>query len=128
DVKQVLPSIESHRHSARTEVVLVNKPSGDGVEELVAEKHPWVRLITHEVFGIAEMRNVGLRAVRGRYALMLDADTELIEGCLDALVSFMDANPRIGGCGGHTTRPDGTFEYNVKRFYDLATVIARRSP
>jgi len=128
DVKQVLPSIEAHRHRARTEVVLVNKPSGDGVEELVAEKHPWVRLITHEIFGIAEMRNVGLRAVRGRYALMLDADTELIDGCLDALLEFMEENPRIGGCGGHTTRPDGTFEYNVKRFYDLATVIARRSP
>ncbi len=128
DVRQVLPSIEAHRHDALVEVVLVNKPSGDGVEELVAENHPWVRLIPYDTFGIAVMRNQGIRESRGRLVLMLDADTELIDGCLDALVRFMDANPRIGGCGGHTTRPDGTFEYNVKRFYDLATVVARRSP
>ncbi|MEO8376873.1 MAG: glycosyltransferase, partial [Candidatus Sumerlaeota bacterium] len=30
--------------------------------------------------------------------------------------------------GGHTTRLDGNLEYNVKRFYDLATVAARRGP
>jgi GT2 family glycosyltransferase len=128
DVASVLPCIEGHAHACSIEVVLVNVPSGDGTEELVAQKHPWVRLISHPKFGIAELRNVGIRHARGRYLLMLDADTELLPGALDELVRFMDAEPRLGGCGGHTTRPDGTFEYNVKRFYDLATVVARRSP
>ncbi len=128
DVAGVLPSIAGHERHCRVETILVNKPSGDGTEQLVAEKHPWVRLISHEIFGIAEMRNVGLRAARGRYCLILDADTELLPGCLDALVAFMDANRRVGGCGGHTTRLDGQIEYNVKRFYDLTTVVVRRSP
>lgn len=128
DVAGVLPSIERHEHRCLVEVVLVNKPSGDGTEALVAEKHPWVRLIPHEVFGIAEMRNVGIRHARGRYLLMLDADTELFDGCLDALVDFMEARPSVGGCGGHTTRPNGELEYNVKRFYSLSTILVRRSP
>lgn len=129
DVAQVLPTIASHKHRCTIETILVNVPSGDGVEELVASQYShMVKLIPHPKFGMAKMRNVGIAASRGRYCLMLDADTELLEGCLDALVEFMDHNPRIGGCGGHTTRPDGTFEYNVKRFYDLTTTIVRRSP
>lgn len=128
DLESCLACIEEHPHRCRSEVILVNKPSEDETEELVRERHPWVKLITHEVFGIAVMRNVGLEAARGRYCLILDADTELLEGCLDNLVRFMDANPRLAGCGGHTTRLNGEVEYNVKRFYDLMTVVVRRSP
>lgn len=128
DVAGALASIEAHRHRCAIEVLLVNKPSGDGTEELVRGRHRWVRLLRYPRFGIAEMRNAGIRAARGRYLLMLDADTELLPGCLDNLVRFMDAHPKLAGCGGHTTRPNGEFEYNVKRFYDLATILARRSP
>ncbi|MCC6546168.1 glycosyltransferase [Candidatus Sumerlaeota bacterium] len=128
DVAGVLPCIEQHKHRCRIETILVNKPSEDGTEELVAEKYQWVRLIRHDIFGIAEMRNVGLRAAQGRYCLILDADTELKPGCLDGLTDFLDKHPRVGGCGGHTVRLNGELEYNVKRFYDFTTVVVRRSP
>lgn len=127
DVASVLPCIEAHKHRCTVETILVNKPSDDGAEELARDQYPWVRLISHDIFGIAEMRNVGLHAAKGRYCLILDADTELLDGCLDALVSFMEANPHLAGCGGHTTRLNGDVEFNVKRFYDLATVVVRRS-
>lgn len=128
DVEQLLPCIEKHRHRCTFETILVNKPSEDQVEDVVRSKHPWVRLIEFDTFGIAVMRNVGLAAAKGRYCLILDADTELLPGCLDALVDFMDAHPTLAGCGGHTTRLTGEVEFNVKRFYDLPTVLVRRSP
>lgn len=126
DVINLLPLLERHRARLRFEVILVNKPSGDGAEEAVA-RHPWVRLISHDVFGIAEMRNVGIRAARGRYCLMLDADTEVLPGCFDALVEFLERAPKVAACGAHTRRPHGEVENNVKRFYTLATILARRS-
>lgn len=127
ELAAVVPSIRQQEHRLRLEVLVVNKPSGDGTEELCRD-NPWIRLITHEVFGIAEMRNVGIRAARGRYCLMLDADTEVLPWCFDALVEFMDQHPQIGACGGHTTRLDGSLERNVKRFYSLATIVFRRTP
>ncbi|MDK2971050.1 MAG: hypothetical protein PWP23_805 [Candidatus Sumerlaeota bacterium] len=126
DLQGVVPSIRHHQVSCGVEVIVVNKPSGDGTEELCAA-NPWMRLISHDVFGIAEMRNVGIRAARGRYCLMLDADTEVLPGCFDALVQFMDLYPKVGACGGNTHRLDGSLERNVKRFYTLPTIIARRS-
>ncbi len=128
DLEGVLPCIRDHQHRCRIETLLINKPSGDGTEELILHEHQWVKLVTHEKFGIAEMRNVGIEKAKGRYVLMLDADTELLPGCLDALVDFMDKYPEVGGCGGHTTRLNGELEYNVKRFYDFMTVLVRRSP
>jgi hypothetical protein len=128
DVETVLAGVAEHKHRCTAEIILVNKPSGDGTEELIAGHHPHVRLFSHPEFGFATMRNVGLREARGRYCLILDTDIELRPGCFDELVAFMDAHPEVGGCGGHTTRLDGNIEYNVKRFYDLATVVVRRSP
>lgn len=123
----VVPSIRRQRAAIRLETIVVNKPSGDGTEQLCRE-NPWIRLVSHETFGIAEMRNVGILHSSGRFCLMLDADTEVLPGCFDALVRFMDRYPKVAACGGHTRRPDGSLEHNVKRFYDLATIAIRRSP
>jgi len=128
DLVGLLPSLVSHVTTrASIEVLIVNKPSGDGTEELCAG-NPWIRLIEHPEFGIAEMRNVGIRHSRGRICLMLDADTEIIPGCFDSLVRFMDAHPDVAAAGAHTRRPDGEVEHNIKRFYDLGTIIMRRTP
>lgn len=127
DLAMVFPSIERQQTRFQVEVILVNKPSDDGAEQIAA-KFPFVRVITHEKFGIAEMRNVGIREAKGRFCLMLDADTEVHEGCFDALVEFMDKYPRVAAAGGHTRRLNGELEHNVKRFYTLMTIVARRSP
>jgi GT2 family glycosyltransferase len=110
------------------EVLLVNKPSDDGTEELIRGKFPGVTLISHEKFGIAEMRNVGINNARGRYILMLDADTVVLDGAFDAMVDFMENHPDVGGAGAKTLKPDGTLEYNAKRFYTLMTILIRRTP
>jgi GT2 family glycosyltransferase len=128
DLEKCLEWIDGHVHQCRAETIVVNKPSGDGTEEMIARRFPWARLVEHPTFGFATMRNEGIRHARGRYYLVLDTDIEIRPGCFDALVRFMDRNPRLAGCGGHTTRLDGQVEYNVKRFYDLPTVLVRRSP
>jgi GT2 family glycosyltransferase len=128
DLVGLMPSLATHvTNLATVEVLVVNKPSNDGTEELCAG-NPWIRLIEHPDFGIAEMRNVGIRHSRGRICLMLDADTEILPGCFDALVGFMNTHPEVAAAGAHTRRPDGEVEHNIKRFYDLGTIIMRRTP
>jgi len=120
-------SIYSIEHKIRFEVILVNKPSEDRAEE-TASRYEGVRLISYDRFGISVMRNVGIRNARGRYILILDADTEIREGAFDALVEFMDSHPEVGVAGGKTVRPDGGLEYSCKRFYTLMTIFIRRTP
>lgn len=127
-LENCLPTIEKQQPRCSFELMVVNKPSEDQTPGWLAEKYPWVRQVSHPVFGFAEMRNVGIRHSRGRLILMLDADTEVLPGCFDAMTDFFRRHPRVGGAGGHTQRHDGTLEYNVKRFYTLTTIAVRRSP
>lgn len=128
EVRGALSSIMTHEHRCSIEVIVVNKASEDRCEEMLAAKFPSVRHVPFPTFGIAVMRNAGIEASHGRHVVMLDSDTELLPGALDGLVRFMDRNPRLGGCGGRTVRMDGSFEHNVKRFYNLPTIIMRRTP
>jgi len=122
-----LRSLFSGGNRCLFEVILVNKPSQDGAEQLV-ERYPDLRLVSHDQFGMSVMRNAGIRVSQGRYILILDADTELKPGTLDALTSFMDAHPRTGVAGGKTFRPDGSLEFSCKRFYTPITIFFRRTP
>jgi len=94
---------------------------------LIEKEFPQVRLISSEKFGIALMRNEGIKKARGKYFLMLDSDTEVLEGAFDELVKFMDAHSDVGGCGGKTLRPDGSLEYSARRFYALSVILLRRT-
>ncbi len=123
-----LPSIFEKNFETRFEVILVNKPSSDGTEELIAQQFPQVKLISHDRFGIAEMRNVGIRQSGGRYVMMLDADTVVLDDAFDAIVDFLEEHSDVGGAGAKTLRPDGSLEYNAKRFYTLMTILMRRTP
>lgn len=127
-LEQCLPSIFNQEHQCSFEIILVNKPSEDGTTEFIRQNFPEVKLIEYQRFGIAEMRNVGIRHSAGRYVLMLDADTILLKSAFDKMVEFMDTHQDVGGAGAKTLRPDGSLEYNAKRFYTLTTIFMRRTP
>ena len=120
-------SIFSGDHKLSYEVILVNKPSDDGAEKF-ADKYPRLILVPFDKFGIGLMRNVGIRHAKGKYVLILDADTEVQTGALDELVEFMKQHPEAGVLGGKTVHPDGTMEYSCKRFYTPLTILFRRTP
>ncbi len=82
------------------EVIVVDNASSDGSAEMVAKHFPQVHLLRNqENLGFAAGNNQAIRQSTGRYLLLLNSDTELYPGALQGLVSFMDENPKAGGCG-----------------------------
>ena len=126
-LEECLKSIFSRNFKCKFEVILVNKKSGDGTEEMVRDKFDKVKLVNHEDFGIAKSRNIGITGSKGRYVLMLDADAEVLDSSLDRMVEFMDTHKDAGCAGAKTLRPDNTLEYSCKRFYSLITIVFRRT-
>ena len=87
---------------------VVDNASTDGSADMVRERFPWVRLIENtENVGFARANNQALKLSQGRYAMLLNSDTELTSGALDTLVSFMDAHPEAGACGPYLLNGDG---------------------
>lgn len=128
-LRACLSSLDAAHHRASLEVFLVDNASADETLRLAREEYQWVTVLENQTRrGFAANNNLALRRSRGRYALILNPDTEVLPGALDALLAFAEANPRAGICGPQLVFPDGSVQPSCRRFPSLASVIARRTP
>lgn len=82
------------------EVIVVDNGSSDATPILVERDFPAVRLLrAPRNLGFAGGNNLGLRAARGEFLLLLNDDTELPPDCLALLAGAFARDPRIGAVG-----------------------------
>src|SRR4029079_12824665 len=80
--------------AADLEVLVVDDASADGTAEAIAAAHPQVRVLRREkAGGFAPAANQGLAQARGDVLLLLNSDTEMEPGGLDALLAAFAADP-----------------------------------
>lgn len=94
------------------ELIVVDDGSRDNTAEVLADyaaRHPQLRVIRQANAGAAAARNHGIREARGRYALLLDADDELLPEALATLRAVVNAQPQVGMVLGAqlSVYPDG---------------------
>lgn len=102
-------------------VVVVDNGSRDGSPALVRAEFPEVQLIEpgHNA-GFARGTNLGLAALGpAPFALILNPDTVVHPGAIEALVAFLQAHPRVGMVGPRLLNPDGTLQAAAFRFPTL---------
>ncbi|WP_298462697.1 glycosyltransferase family 2 protein [uncultured Cellulomonas sp.] len=95
-----LDGLAGQRLGKRTmDVVVVDNASSDGTADLVADRHPDVRLVRSPVNrGFAGGNNLALRALTSRYVVLLNNDAVPEPGFVAALVDAMDAaDPGVAG-------------------------------
>ena len=96
-------------------------------------------IANQENLGYPAANNMGLRALGdwgwngneagsapARYALLLNADTELPATALVEMIAFMDANPEAGAAGPKLVLPDGRLDLACRRSFPSPEVIAYR--
>lgn len=102
------------------EIIVVDNNSTDGSVDMIHTQFPTVRLIENQQnVGFTQANNQALAASCGRYVLLLNSDTEVQPGALDAMVHFMDAHPAAGVAGAHLLNPDGSFQASHTDFPTL---------
>ncbi|MFN8557765.1 MAG: glycosyltransferase family 2 protein [Dehalococcoidia bacterium] len=109
-------------HRAQTsvafEVFVVDNASVDGSAEMVAREYPWVRLLANAAnIGFPRANNQAIPLARGRYVLLLNPDTEPLNGAIDRLVSYLDAHPAAGAAGARLEGEDGSIHYAGARSF-----------
>jgi N-acetylglucosaminyl-diphospho-decaprenol L-rhamnosyltransferase len=109
-----------------TEALVLDNGSRDGSVE-AAREHATV----DELIALGERRGKGLndsellRRARGRYALLLNEDSELLAGATVALWQALQERPRAACAGARLLRPDGTtVQPSAWRFPGVATALA----
>lgn len=91
-----LESIQ-HLRYPNIEVILVDNGSAEPPGDWVAEHFPDVRYLeTGKNLGFSGGNNVGLRAARGEFFLLVNNDTELTPDLVDRLLEHFQSDPTIG--------------------------------
>lgn len=111
DLARCLESLAQHGSRRRTEIVVVDNASSDGTAVMVRERWPGVRLIDlPENRGFAAANNVGVRATEAsgsRWILLLNSDTLVASGALDALIDRAEALEDVAVAGPRLVNADG---------------------
>ncbi len=123
-VERCLESVHASRGELRLETVVVDNASGDGsVERLRAALPAATVLAMPENRGFAAGVNAGFRHSLAELVVVLNPDTEVRPGALQALLAHLREHPRTGVVAPLLEGPEGRLAPNgYRRFPGLLTV------
>lgn len=95
-----LRSIEAETRDLAYEVFVVDNASSDGSAAMVRDEFPQVKLIENaRNRGFAAANNQGIRLATGRYVLLLNPDTVVLDAAISRTVRYADQHPNVGVVG-----------------------------
>jgi len=116
-IAQCLDSIRVNAPRHPCEVIAVDDNSADDTLEIIRSQFPAVRIFANaKNLGFSKTVNVGLRASAGEYIFVLNNDTWVHPGALDALIDYLDTTPEAGIVGPKVQNGDGSLQPQCRRF------------
>lgn len=93
------------------DLVVVDNQSADGTADAIAAAWPDVQVQRlPENIGFAAANNVGIRASSGQFVLLLNSDTLVCDGQLEALCQALDEEPTAAAAGPRLVDGEGRQE------------------
>jgi N-acetylglucosaminyl-diphospho-decaprenol L-rhamnosyltransferase len=117
-LRRCLASLREHPPTgAGMRVTVVDSGSRDGTPEMVAREFPEVRLLRRGNIGFSAANNLVLRESEADAVLLLNPDTEVYAGTLDAALARLWADPRTGMVGAKLVLESGELDHACKRSF-----------
>ncbi len=117
-LRNCLGSLRAHPPTlAEMAVTVVDSGSPASTPEMVEREFPEVGLIRYTNIGFSAANNRVLRRVTDEVSLLLNPDTEVRAGTLDAVLWRLDAEPGIGMVGCKLMTADGSLDHACKRSF-----------
>jgi len=112
-----LKSIYRHVKDITFQVFVVDNDSHDGTIEFIEEHFGNVNLIKNQQnLFFAKANNQAIHKSHGRYILLLNPDTEILDDSLQRVVRAMDHHKYWGAVGCRLTLPSGQLQQTGNRF------------
>lgn len=104
---EALRSVYEQTTDIAFEVILVDNGSKDGSAEAIAREFPQLVLMAEEEnHGFAKATNISIERARGKYVLLLNTDTIVLDRAIERLVAYAQQKPDARIWGGRTLFED----------------------
>lgn len=128
-VKQCIRNVKVSTADLDYEIIVVDNGSNDSIELMLKENFPEIKFIQNgKNLGFSAGNNAGIKAASGKYIMVLNPDVTALNGSVNKMFKFMEANPRVGIAGPKLINPDGSFQISCRTFQTLKLIILRRTP
>lgn len=96
------------------EVIVVDDGSTDDTARRIGEACPSITVLRHATNrGYSAAINAGVAASRGELLLLLNSDTRIAPGTLDAYVNAFQDDPELGVAGAQLVNADGSAQWSA---------------
>lgn len=110
-LQNCLKSVYEQSHNISFEVIVVDNASSDGSAEMIKKDFPQVILTENSKnCGFAAANNQGIAIAKGRYVLLLNSDTIVLDGAIEKILYFADTHPESAVVGCRVLNPDRTLQ------------------
>jgi GT2 family glycosyltransferase len=117
-LRNCLDSLRAHPPAAgEMRVTVVDSGSPDGTPDMVAREFPEVRLLRRGNIGFSAANNLVLRDLEAGAVLLLNPDTEVYAGTLDAALARLSSEPQVGMIGVKLVLESGELDHACKRSF-----------
>jgi N-acetylglucosaminyl-diphospho-decaprenol L-rhamnosyltransferase len=116
DLERCLQSLVTHKPRVDHEILVVDNASTDDTVATLRARWPGIRLIeAGSNVGFSKANNIGIRQSFGELVLLLNGDTLVPAGAVDALVSLLDRRPDAAVAGPRLVDEAGHAELSFGR-------------
>ncbi|MCY6484520.1 glycosyltransferase family 2 protein [Clostridium aestuarii] len=115
-LKQTIQSVIDNTQNISYEIIVVDNASVDGSCDMVNKDYPQVKVIKNtDNLGFPKANNKGIKIASGRYVMLLNSDTYVLENCLESCINYMDKYEDIGALGCKLVLANGELDHACKR-------------
>src|SRR3989344_2467039 len=116
-LEDCLRSIFKFTKDVSFEVIVADNGSTDGSQAMVKKKFPQVKLITNKD------NNKGIKLARGKYILLLNSDTYLIENSFKKIIEGVNKFDDLGAMGPLLLNEDRSIQQSVGFFPNIPQIF-----
>lgn len=127
-LQNCLESIYKETEGMEFEVIYVDNASEDKSVEMVREHFPEANIIQNtQNKGFVVANNQGIEAAKGRYVLLLNSDTVILDNAIAKTIEFADTHPEAAVVGCKLLNPDKTLQPTCFMFPSILNMLLSTS-
>jgi len=127
-LRDCLRSVYEQTQAITFEVIVIDNASSDDSAAMVRREFPQAILIENpENRGFAAANNQGMKIGKGRYVLLLNPDTIVLDGAIEKTMAFADLHPDVGIVGCQVWESETKVQRTCFTFPSLRNLIVQKT-